>query len=443
MADSVAVFQPGSRFIDSANNILAGGRIEFYAANTTDPKTVHSDADLTEALGPIVHLDSGGAPVAEEGSSTKISVYVGTDPYKVVIKNSAGVIIETKDDLQGAFDSSSILANVTIIAQTEVVTITEDRLIVSADRGKLFNVNTTGGSVAVTLPDATTISNGVRYGFRMAGTANALNVRSTGGQTIGKPGAPSTAFALTKLGESIWVVNDGGNWLIDTYVPPLLGTIGVIEIVDRLSVPPDSPDAGARYIVTSGPSGAWSSYLQHDVVEADGNGGWFRITPLTDCGWIAYVKDENIYYYFRGSGWVAETATASQQGTVKAADRAVSESGTATDAATMVGTLKYHPHVAVAGGCVTVSGGTPTLRRSFNVASITDNGPGDLGVVFDDDMADANYMVVATVEATEVMFTRIGPTKSASGFRVLAKIDDGSHADPASYSFVVYGELAP
>jgi hypothetical protein len=44
---------------------------------------------------------------------------------------------------------------------------------------------------------------------------------------------------------------------------------------------------------------------------------------------------------------------------------------------------------------VTISGGTPVLTASYNVASVTDNGAGDTEVVWDTDFADANYAVIA------------------------------------------------
>jgi hypothetical protein len=73
-------------------------------------------------------------------------------------------------------------------------------------------------------------------------------------------------------------------------VPPLLNS-GVIVVNSRISSAPSSPTAGARYIINGTPTGVWStlSFAQHDVVESDGNGSWFRYTPTE--GWLAYVED--------------------------------------------------------------------------------------------------------------------------------------------------------
>lgn len=449
MVDAVQVWPPGARFIDSSGNILAGGSIEFYDAGTTDPKTVHSDSSLSTALGSILYLDAGGAPVSEQGGSTKVSVYVGTDAYKVVVKNADGVVQETKDELKGAFDSASILETLTLIPETVVETLTADDVMTTDDVGQLKNLNTTGGAFTVTLPDATGLNNGARFGFRMAGTANQAKIKTTGTQTIGGAGVTSTALSLTKLGETVWLVNDGGNWLIDTYVPPLFTTMGVIEITDRLTTPPGSEPPGARYLISGSPSGDWSGFAANDIVEADGQGGWRRFTPAEDCGWIAYVKDENAYYSFVGTAWVQGTATSTVAGTVKVSTQAIMETGTATDAAALVGHIRYHPGVAKFWAFVSVSGGTPTLEKSHNVTSISDAGVGRLTVTIDEDFSDNEWCCVATCQNSSMggggssrRFAEL-----STGTRTSGSIEVGSWtaassdlADPETWNVVGFGD---
>lgn len=45
--------------------------------------------------------------------------------------------------------------------------------------------------------------------------------------------------------------------------------------------------------------------------------------------------------------------------------------------------------------------GTPAIRASFNVTSITDNGTGDYTVNFTNALADANFSAVGTVGAAD------------------------------------------
>jgi hypothetical protein len=84
------------------------------------------------------------------------------------------------------------------------------------------------------------------------------------------------------------------------HVAPLLSNRAPILIADRVSSAP-SATAGVRYIVAA----AFDSYLDHQIIE--GNGSSFNVyTPPTDCGWVAYVQDEDTYYHFIGSAWVID-----------------------------------------------------------------------------------------------------------------------------------------
>jgi hypothetical protein len=102
MADAVNVFPPGLRITDADGAVVPGGTLTFYLAGTTDALTVYSNRGLTSSLGNVVYLDSAGYPVAAEDSSTKVAVYVGTDPYKVVCKDADAVTLWTHDDMVGA-----------------------------------------------------------------------------------------------------------------------------------------------------------------------------------------------------------------------------------------------------------------------------------------------------------------------------------------------------
>ena len=69
----------------------------------------------------------------------------------------------------------------------------------------------------------------------------------------------------------------------------------------------DSDPSENTYIINGTPTGVWStlSFAQHDVVESDGNGSWFRYTPTE--GWLAYIEDENLYSAFIGTAWADQT----------------------------------------------------------------------------------------------------------------------------------------
>ena len=302
--DVLPVFSILDRITDADGAPVSGGYAEFYDAGTTTPRTVYSDSGLTVSLGTVVYADTGGYPVSTHGGSTKVSVYTGTGAFKVVVKDSAGTTLIARDNIPGALDTSAF-APESATPDTPVLSKTAAYSVVVGDAGKLINANCTGGSFVITLPSAVTAGDGFRIGIRHAGTANTVTISTVSSQTIAQPGPATQNLSLTGRGETYWLVSDGANWTIDTAVPSLMRNgVPFITIADRLSSPPSSPTAGARYIVGSSPTGAWStlSFSEHDVAEADGNGSWIKYTPAA--GWRGYVIDEDLDVRFSGTAWV-------------------------------------------------------------------------------------------------------------------------------------------
>jgi hypothetical protein len=83
-----------------------------------------------------------------------------------------------------------------------------------------------------------------------------------------------------------------------------LDAILQLAVLDRdLTVPPGSPADGARYIVGSSPTGAWSG--QAGNVAAYQDGAWMFYAPVE--GWIAWVGDEDVAVVWDGAAWSALT----------------------------------------------------------------------------------------------------------------------------------------
>lgn len=76
--------------------------------------------------------------------------------------------------------------------------------------------------------------------------------------------------------------------------------------------------------------------------------------------------------------------------------------------------------------------GTPAIRASFNVTSITDSGVGRYGINFTNSLTDANYVVVGTAIFTAgvawVSSPRDGTTPTAS-IATIGVINNGGYAD--------------
>lgn len=300
MTDSISVLVPGFRVTDANGNPVSGAKLKFYEAGTTTPKTVYSNEPLSVSLGSVVTCDAGGYPTSD--GSTKVIIYTGTGLYKVVITDASDVTIATHDNVRGA--TVTPVDDGVGLPETPVVSKTGNYTVVLADRGKLINANCTGGSFAITLASAIAgqSGDGFRIGVRHVGSANRVTIKTVSGQTISFSGASATAKTLVGYGETMWLVSDGAGWNVDSYTPARMTSgLPFFDVVDRLTTPPGSPVAGARYIITGTPVGLWSGYAANDVVEADGNGGWVRYTPQE--GWFARVLDEDLYTSFTGTVW--------------------------------------------------------------------------------------------------------------------------------------------
>jgi len=302
--DSIAVFTPIDRITDANGAPVPGGSVEFYAAGTSTPFTVYSDNTLSTPLGTIVYLDSGGFPVTSQGSSTKTLVYTGTSAYKMIVKDTNGAVVLSFDNIRGA--SVSPASSTTAYPVTPTISKTTTYTIQTTDQGKLINANCTGGSFALTLPSAVTAGDSWRIGVRHVGTQNQITIVVQGSQTISRSGVASTTLPLAYYGETVWLVSDGANWSVDSYVPRhYTGGEGMLVVADRLTSAPGSPVSGARYIISGSPSGTWATlgYSANDVVEYDGNGSWTKYTPYD--GLFAYVANGTTLYQYRTSSWVA------------------------------------------------------------------------------------------------------------------------------------------
>src|SRR5690606_35717878 len=156
-----------------------------------------------------------------------------------------GGFTRTFDDVRGALDTSSFLTSAAVADQS-VVNISTNRSITSADKGKLINMNCSGGALTATFADAATLGDGFFVGIRHAGTANQVKITGDGTDTFAISGATPTGFSLTGLGHTVWIACDGTNFKIHSECPPLLGgTVGIIVIADRLSIPPGGATPGA------------------------------------------------------------------------------------------------------------------------------------------------------------------------------------------------------
>jgi len=448
MTDSVFVLPPGERITDDSTGApISGARLYFYDAQTLEPKTVYADADLETSLGTSVVTDALGYPTSN--GSTRTLIYVGTAPYKLVIQDADANTIVTHDDIPGAVVSASS-TDVSVTATFPVVTKSLAYAVLAADQNTLFKVNCSSADVTLTLPSAVTVGSGWTIRVQHAGSANQAILATVSSQLISEGSKSfSTSYALALNGEDIELRSDGGNWHVVSHTSPFIKVAqGVIPITDRLSAPPVSPQHGALYLLTSSPSGAWSSFSQHDIVQYHGGStAWVNFTPYTDCGWVAYVADENLNYQFQDSAWVAETATSTFAGSVKVATQAIQETATALDTAVTPGTQQFHPSAAKWWLKAAVGAGVPAVSASYNNTSITDTGAGDITVTIATDFSSGNWSCLATVmgpDTTQGRAAFLLASQQAAGVVEFLCYTLGSSSpaktDPDAWNFVGYGD---
>jgi hypothetical protein len=452
MTDSVAVFDPGYRLTDNSTGApISGAVIKFFNAGTTTPKTVYADAELATVLGTSVTTDSLGAPTSD--GTTKTLIYTDTSPYKVVIETAAGVVIASYDNVKGAVEVGEAGDGEAAELATVVETKSLDYTVVAADQNKIIRLNTTGGDVVLTLPSAAAATIGNNWGcwVQMAGSANQGVIETVSSQTITDGVLSySTKFPLTASGQTVRITSDGGNWVITGHTPPwvLSGSAVLLTIVDRLAAAPGSPPAqGALYIATDAATWGSTSVANHDLVMHTTGGAYVKVTPPTDCGWMAYVQDENKRYSFEDSAWVAEDATVSKSGTVELATNA--ETVTATDTARVapLSALRHHPGMAKCLGTVVYAAGVPTLQTgSVNITSITDTATGRLTVTIADDFNGTQYQIITAALSDDGTNARVvtvsNGTQAAGSFELCVRNVGGTLSDPDKLFFACYGTLA-
>ena len=425
MTDSVAVFAPGDRLTDdTTGDPIPGGVVRFYYAGTSTPKTVYADKALSTALGTSVTMDSLGYPTSD--GSTPTLVYVGTAAYKVTIETSGGTVIKTHDNVQGAVTTLGA-DDVSVAAERPVIVKSLDYTVLPTDQNAHFMSNCSGGAFTYTLPSAVTVGDGWAASYEHAASAEVVKIATVSSQTITE-GVTSyaTQAVLSRSGESMTLISNGGNWVVAEHTGNPIVSGGVIPVEDRVTAAPGSPVEGGYYIVSS----AYSTFSTHDVLLYTG-ASYVAYTPAEGCGWVAYVKDEDIAYIFTGTAWGTLSSSL-------AASQAQVEAVTTNDAVITPANAHYHPGAAKFWAYVTVTTGTPTLVTSYNVTSITDTDVGKLTVTIGTDFSSADWCCVATTGS----FGRTASetSKSAGSVQIESYVATIGYQDPASYNVVGYGD---
>lgn len=415
MVDSVQIWAPGQRLTDTLGAPLSGAQVRFFLAGTSTPKTMYSDKALTVPLGSIIYTRADGIPVASEGSQTAVTVYTDDQDYKVDVLDSDGnTIFSARDNVRGALDTGDFLTSSSVSTFSLPVVATAISLTLSAThKAKLVNCNPGGGNITLAVTAAATLGDSwFTYVLNSAATGQVL---LTASQNISYAGGTITKLAL-EPGQCIGIACDGVAFRIfHDMLPGMHGrNPSVITIVDRVTAAPGAPTPGARYIV----SASFGSFATHDIIEANGT-DFNKYTPPTNCGWIAFVQDENLFYVFVGSAWVLggglPAASATQAGIQENADQSEMEARSSILRNVTPGTQHFHPAHPKAGGNMNGSGTPAFAAGDVGMGAVTDNGVGNYVVAFDTSFSDTNYWCAGYARTTDTMAsTNVGVMSSGN-----------------------------
>lgn len=214
-----------------------------------------------------------------------------------------------------------------------------------------------------------------------------------------------------------------------------------------LTSPPSSPAEGDRYLVAdAAPTGAWTGLSGHIVHFHDGV--WNGLAPRA--GWLAYLADEDAFYRFDGTAWIALSRTISALQSL-----ALLGLGTEADAENPFA-AKLNKALWTARG--TAEGGTGDLRFALNKAATANvlslllqtgfSARAEIGLIADDGLsvkvsADGKYWAHAWRAQANNGFVGFGSAASPGGPVPGAPISVSGSSSAALIQLECYSPGAP
>lgn len=170
---------------DNSGNVLNGGSVTVYAANTTTPLTLYSDTGLsTTRLNPIT-LDSAGRHAI-------CYIAAGTS-YKIVVKNSGGSVLYTRDNIDPG-----------VAVGSGALPIASGGTGATSAGAARTNLDVPANSVTTAIAgDVATLQT------RLGSTGATALAKGT---TAQRPGSPATDNIRYNTDLSQYEVYDGANW---------------------------------------------------------------------------------------------------------------------------------------------------------------------------------------------------------------------------------------
>lgn len=192
MADLIPV--PKMQFFDDDGNPLSNGFIYTYEAGGVTPK-----ATYTTAAGDVEHQN----PVQLDPAG-RAAIYINAESYKFVVKDADLNIISTTDNL--TLPSVAALASAFYRDVVYIAFADSPYSISSTHNGKLIVADTSGGAIAVTLPEISGVDLPFNIAFLLRTAGNNLTITRAGSDTI----MGSTSKIVSAAGVGAQFAGDDG-----------------------------------------------------------------------------------------------------------------------------------------------------------------------------------------------------------------------------------------
>jgi len=232
MTNTALSFISARQITNNSGTPQSGAKLYFYRELTTTALTVWTDDAASVAHAQPVVADSGGfVPL----------IYVDdTYDYKVVIKTSADVTLQTYDNIPAPEPSVTatgfapeLLTWVQKTSASSPVTLT------TADLGNGYEADTTGGSITFNLPSAASAGNGKGFFFKKTAAANSLIIDPSGSETIDDV---STSLTITTKDAIVRISSNGAEWYKTAGVAADTLTSSVINGQTEATSPADTDE---------------------------------------------------------------------------------------------------------------------------------------------------------------------------------------------------------
>ncbi len=362
---------PTGQELDDNGNPLAGGTVDFYEAGTSSTrKAAYTSQDESTALANPATFDSAG----------RMEIWLGDGAYRIVVKDSAGNLIDERDNIIGDLSTSFLGSTFEISANTIINTGYQNGYIVAT------------GTIVLSLLAASSAGSGFSLIVQNTGSGT-ITIDPDGSETVG--GAASLV-----LGTDEWAILscDGSNWNAAIFRA-------------GLKISSNDTDFG---------------FLEDKLVAGDGIDLTVNNDGANETITIETEGDLAQYDILRSNTFGGATI-----------NNVNSAANTKVYIDTEIAADSIYKPVAVVSLDGTGATGAKTIAAGFGLTANKDS-TGNYTFTFDDTMDNSDYSI--SVESSA--FSVVVSSRSTTTFTIGTRSSGGAAADADYISVVIFGEKA-